>query len=1359
MATYRLTEIFVGFRVSLLWKLNLLVALTLSVTLTWSLDNGATYTNASVRASDSGSPLIGFSNNSGEFANILPMGEAPRQVEVSIKGSAGDSVDTVQLLLNHTQNISIISAVCLGDFFGGFSPRTPVEITPYRVAVVCASSDAVEVDDGVVVAVTIERLDNDIGLIEIITDGPFGTRLYSAGTPISLEPVDSLLIVDQHPPADPNMPRSSGTPTPTASPQVPPTVEPSRPDPPGAIKAVAGNAFAEVSWEPPADDGGSPIISYTIRSSNHEISLVVPSTERSLRIGGLENGRDYRFRIRATNAIDDGLFSAYTDPVTPIGPPGAPRDVNAEPVPDTASVVVSWSAPENLKAGPVEGYEISEGTGQLSPVRVPSSTESHTFRGLSQGTYLFLVQALGSEGKGPFASANQVTIEDIPNSQAASPVPATPTPVVPTPEPTPVQPLPSLTMSEIEAQLSSALGQVVVLEDGPPDVHVRNGQLRAEMKVVNADSSQIANFEKTDFSGFQLGDLTVTGFQNRPTKAVVRISHNTVIYGDAILVTSSDAVAIELRKLLLVYSPTIPAISDEATTLTSISFELDVASIANIPDFETEFLESAEIDGLFEKLNSSEQRASGVRPASHQVLGALRVEHDDELLLSALETRLSFSFIEVSEPGSLEALKIDDHGEVHIRPVTCSNRESGRTNCSVTFNDEAAGFSTFVIYEVANSSESTRQSADGGISLTSTPSAAIEESPQPVSTLALPTPGPIPTVPAFLASDTEPTNSIEDSPGMRSAIVLISLGAIAVIVVTGVLTFAAGRYSASRKPLVILLVLLSSIVLLSADLNTSQSRLHALGKVLTEGDVAQGSDVVKSRYGVRGDGITIGVISNSLSCDLLEFQSVVGTNDLPDGVRQQADLPAEFCPPEPSIDRGNQIGQIIYDVAPEADIVFISSLLPDTTLSESIRNLAAGGVDIIIDDAIEEPPGEAKTGAISEAIAAGVIYIESARDSGNSDLAIVVGAANFTESNSSESHEVEAISVLNSYELEPDLLGPSGIHINGSSGPRLAHGSSVAAAHIAGATALLIEIRPDLRNSGALGHEEIRWLLRNFTSNVEDDGEAKQIASIPVAAARLEAALSTAMPDAYLVGKNSVLSVASNGILANDTTTNNAERSVTLASGPAYGSLELSQDGSFVYVPDQDFIGEDHFTYIATINGISSLPIGVWITVTNSKGIVAHVELQGVERLTDFGSDTPVAMLSNGEKDAAFFFEAGGSGHIAFSHLTPGTFSLSVTVPGFLEVVADGINPANFESVIELAEIELPAGDVNSDSRIDLNDALLLVSAFGDIHETAQRRDGDGNVIDMDSDGVTNGKDLSLTVSNIGLTGPISWPD
>ena len=83
---------------------------------------------------------------------------------------------------------------------------------------------------------------------------------------------------------------------------------PDRPAPPeGPLEAV--DVFAhelKLKWKPPADDGGGEIIGYTVEMAPADSDKwkEVPglATGCSHPVKGLEEGKKYKFRVRAENA-------------------------------------------------------------------------------------------------------------------------------------------------------------------------------------------------------------------------------------------------------------------------------------------------------------------------------------------------------------------------------------------------------------------------------------------------------------------------------------------------------------------------------------------------------------------------------------------------------------------------------------------------------------------------------------------------------------------------------------------------------------------------------------------------------------------------------------------------------------------------------------------------------------------------------------------------------------------------------------------------------------------------------------------------------------------------------------------------
>jgi VCBS repeat-containing protein len=87
--------------------------------------------------------------------------------------------------------------------------------------------------------------------------------------------------------------------------------------------------------------------------------------------------------------------------------------------------------------------------------------------------------------------------------------------------------------------------------------------------------------------------------------------------------------------------------------------------------------------------------------------------------------------------------------------------------------------------------------------------------------------------------------------------------------------------------------------------------------------------------------------------------------------------------------------------------------------------------------------------------------------------------------------------------------------------------------------------------------------------------------------------------DTYTTLRGTALvTTASNGVLANDTDSDNDHLTAALTNAPTHGTLQLSSDGSFRYTPNGDFTGTDTFNYRAHDASSQSNNATVTITVT-----------------------------------------------------------------------------------------------------------------------------------------------------------------
>ena len=134
-----------------------------------------------------------------------------------------------------------------------------------------------------------------------------------------------------------------------------------------------------------------------------------------------------------------------------------------------------------------------------------------------------------------------------------------------------------------------------------------------------------------------------------------------------------------------------------------------------------------------------------------------------------------------------------------------------------------------------------------------------------------------------------------------------------------------------------------------------------------------------------------------------------------------------------------------------------------------------------------------------------------------------------------------------------------------------------------------------------------------------------------------------AVIDNFTANSNQVLSIASPGVLANDSDMDSSKLYAVLVSSPANGGVVLSLDGGFVYTPKPGFGGTDSFVYQVTDGVYVSSPAIVEIKVKSP----------AVELLTNgsFESDYAgwTATGSQGVRVSAPYSAANGARLIAFN--------------------------------------------------------------------------------------------------------------
>ncbi len=172
---------------------------------------------------------------------------------------------------------------------------------------------------------------------------------------------------------------------------------------PTNVSAAWGNGEATVSFDAPADNGGSAVTQYTVTASPGGRTATGMSSP--IIVTGLSNGTAYTFTVTATNGAGASAVSAASSAITPATVSDAPTNVVAAG--GNGEATVSFHAPADNGGSAVTSYAVTASpgghtaTGSGSPI---------TVTGLQNGTaYTFTVTATNAAGTSD-ASAPSVSV-------------------------------------------------------------------------------------------------------------------------------------------------------------------------------------------------------------------------------------------------------------------------------------------------------------------------------------------------------------------------------------------------------------------------------------------------------------------------------------------------------------------------------------------------------------------------------------------------------------------------------------------------------------------------------------------------------------------------------------------------------------------------------------------------------------------------------------------------------------------------------------------------------------------------------------------------------------------------------------
>jgi fibronectin type 3 domain-containing protein len=167
-----------------------------------------------------------------------------------------------------------------------------------------------------------------------------------------------------------------------------PRLNETRPSPPVNLSAVAGDRMVTLTWDPPMDDGGYPVLSYTVYQGVNETVMapirVLGSVDRSYNDTGREGWTAYYYGVTAQNLVGMSEVSIIVN-ATPAGPPSTPQNLTATPGP--SRIRLSWTAPLVTGDVPLLGYRLFRSDSQFERGQqvYEGPDENYTDEGLENG--------------------------------------------------------------------------------------------------------------------------------------------------------------------------------------------------------------------------------------------------------------------------------------------------------------------------------------------------------------------------------------------------------------------------------------------------------------------------------------------------------------------------------------------------------------------------------------------------------------------------------------------------------------------------------------------------------------------------------------------------------------------------------------------------------------------------------------------------------------------------------------------------------------------------------------------------------------------------------------------------------------
>lgn len=193
------------------------------------------------------------------------------------------------------------------------------------------------------------------------------------------------------------------------------------------LTVVPGDRLISLNWEPPVNDGGSPVTEYEVQriTKNDEPFQFNVGTDTEYIDKGLDNGKTYYYSVRAYNDIGAGPFTLQTS-MKPESPPPEPRNFYLQE--DDGEIRLYWSPPDYISDYPITEfiiYRSVEGGDYSLLINLTSDQfsfiDDDVINGESYGYKIMSLSSIGEGGSTAGISGSPFGMPGLPLNLVATP--------------------------------------------------------------------------------------------------------------------------------------------------------------------------------------------------------------------------------------------------------------------------------------------------------------------------------------------------------------------------------------------------------------------------------------------------------------------------------------------------------------------------------------------------------------------------------------------------------------------------------------------------------------------------------------------------------------------------------------------------------------------------------------------------------------------------------------------------------------------------------------------------------------------------------------------------------------------------